>query len=155
MFPEPLSPRKHPLRDLRPPALPARSAVAPTALGTQSLVALAMLCGICLLCLIHLSKLSAKQSDKNVRSERAQWPLGLKRITAVPAVEQSLSQERAKIFSLVFRAEEVGFSGDGVLGTTSLVPYLPRAHVQTCLPPASHGGMEGWTQACLVTLSVY
>ena len=55
-----------------------------------------MLHGICLLYLIHLSTLSAKQRDKNLRSERAQWPLGLKRISAVPAAEQSLSQERGK-----------------------------------------------------------
>ena len=60
-----------------------------------------------------------------------------------------------KDFSLVFQAEEVCFSGDGELGTTARVPYLPHGHMQTCPPPASHGAMEGWTQACLVTLSVY
>ena len=101
-----------------------------------------MLHGICLLYLIHLSTLSAKQSDKNLRSERAQWPLGLKRISAVPAAEQSLSLERGKIFSLVFQAEEVGFSGDGELGTTTLVPYLPRADVPAACFPWSDGGMD-------------
>ena len=101
-----------------------------------------MLHGICLLYLIHLSTLSAKQSDKNLRSECAQWPLGLKRISAVPAAEQSLSQERGKIFSLVFQAEEVGFSGDGELGTTTLVPYLPRADVPAACFPWSDGGMD-------------
>ena len=101
-----------------------------------------MLHGICLLYLIHLSTLSAKQSDKNLRSERAQWPLGLKRISAVPAAEQSLSQERGKIFSLVFQAEEVGFSGDGELGMTTLVPYLPCADVPTACFPWSDGGMD-------------
>lgn len=60
-----------------------------------------------------------------------------------------------KDFSLVFQAEEVCFSGDGELGTTARVPYLPHGHMQTCPLPASHGVMEGWMQACLVTLSVY
>lgn len=67
---------------------------------------------------------------------------------------KSLPGER-KDFSLVFQAEEVCFSGDAELGTTTLVPYLPRVHVQTCPPSASRGVMEGWMQACLVTLSVY
>lgn len=67
---------------------------------------------------------------------------------------KSLPGEK-KDFSLVFQAEEVCFSGDGELGTTALVPYLPHGHTQTCPPPASHGVMGGWMQACLVTLSVY
>lgn len=92
-----------------------------------------------------------KSSEVNM----LKWPLGLKRITAASAVEQNLSQERRKDFSLVFQAEEVCFSGDGELGTTARVPYLPHGHMQTCPPPASHGVMEGWMQACLVTLSVY
>ena len=80
-------------------------------LWAHNLSALTMLQSVCLSAVSYSFLYAQCQAEwHRVRSERAKWPLGLKRITAVPLVQQNLSEEKGKIFPLLFRLKTVPVS---------------------------------------------
>ena len=135
VFPEPCLPGSIPygLEDRLP--LPPGQLWSPP-LWVHSLCSMASVC-----CVLLTSMLSAKQSDRKFRSEHAKWPLGLKRITAAPAVQQNLSQERRKIFLLFSRQKKSVSLG---MGSLARLPVCLIFHMDTCRPARRLLPMERW-----------